>query len=165
MFGKGYCHGSSLDLTFSHVTVDIRVKGAILAHSKGTTGTLGRSHFRLSIKPGIPLSRILVSRSSTNIIPDPILHPGTVIQTENKIYVHKSNWITDRFSDGLNNHYLGFYKILNNLYSNEYKINFSPNIKARRFLNANRLMKIWDDVVPGQVLIFPNLVEINDKLE
>jgi hypothetical protein len=57
------------------------------------TGTFGRNHwhtrkepptvhasdFRLSIKPGIPLSRILVLRSSTNIIPDPILHPGTVI--------------------------------------------------------------------------------------
>jgi hypothetical protein len=29
------CHGSSLDLTLGHVTVDIRVEGAILAHSEG----------------------------------------------------------------------------------------------------------------------------------
>jgi hypothetical protein len=34
MFGKGYYHGSSLNLTLGHVTVDIRVKGAILAHSR-----------------------------------------------------------------------------------------------------------------------------------
>jgi hypothetical protein len=52
MFGKGYCHGSSLDLIFGHVTIDIRVEeailihseGAILMHSEGTTDTLGRSH-------------------------------------------------------------------------------------------------------------------------
>jgi hypothetical protein len=52
MFGKGYCHGSSLDLTLGHVTIDIRVEGAILVHSEGailvhsegTSDTLGRSH-------------------------------------------------------------------------------------------------------------------------
>jgi hypothetical protein len=37
------------------------LEGAILAHSEGTTGTLGRSYppsdFKLSIKPGIPLSQ------------------------------------------------------------------------------------------------------------
>jgi hypothetical protein len=52
MFGKGYCYGSSLDLIFSHVTIDIRVEGAILVHSEEailmhseeTTDTLGRSH-------------------------------------------------------------------------------------------------------------------------
>jgi hypothetical protein len=97
MFGKGYYHGSSLDLTFSYVTIDIRMEGAILAHSERailkhserTTGTFGRSHFRLNIKPGIPLSRILVLRSSTNIIPDPILHPGTVIGTYNNKGINK----------------------------------------------------------------------------
>jgi hypothetical protein len=95
---RPYCHGSSLDLTLGHVIVDIR-------HTCGRryTGTLGRSHtgtfgrnhchtrkepstvhasdFRLSIKPGISLSRILVLRSSPNITPDPILHPGNVIHT------------------------------------------------------------------------------------
>jgi hypothetical protein len=35
MFGKGYCHGSSLNLTFGHVTVNIHSEGAILVHSKG----------------------------------------------------------------------------------------------------------------------------------
>jgi hypothetical protein len=52
MFGKGYCHGSSLDLTLGYVTIDIRVEGAILVHSegailmhsKGTIDTFGRSH-------------------------------------------------------------------------------------------------------------------------
>jgi hypothetical protein len=46
------CHGSSLDLTLGHVTIDIRVEGAILVHSEGailvhsegTSDTLGRSH-------------------------------------------------------------------------------------------------------------------------
>jgi hypothetical protein len=46
------CHGSSLDLTLGHVTIDIRVEGAILVHSEeailmhseGTIDILGRSH-------------------------------------------------------------------------------------------------------------------------
>jgi hypothetical protein len=46
------CHGSSLDLTLGHVTIDIRVEGAILVHSEGailmhseeTTDILGKSH-------------------------------------------------------------------------------------------------------------------------
>jgi hypothetical protein len=46
------CHGSSLDLTFGYVTIDIRVEGAILVHSEeailvhseGTSDTLGKSH-------------------------------------------------------------------------------------------------------------------------
>jgi hypothetical protein len=45
MFEKGYYHGSSMDLTLGHVTVNIHSeeailvhsKGAILAHSKGAT--------------------------------------------------------------------------------------------------------------------------------
>jgi hypothetical protein len=47
-----HCHGSSLDLTLGHVTIDIRVEGAILVHSEGailvhsekTFNILGRSH-------------------------------------------------------------------------------------------------------------------------
>jgi hypothetical protein len=30
-----YCHGSSLDLTLGHVTLDIHSEGAILVHSEG----------------------------------------------------------------------------------------------------------------------------------
>jgi hypothetical protein len=86
-------------------------------------------------------------------------------QTENKIYVRKSNWITDRPSDELNNPYLGFYKILNNPYPNVYEINLSPNIKARKFLNANRLMKARNNAMPGQILTPPNPMEINDELK
>jgi hypothetical protein len=33
-FKKGYYHGSSLDLTFSHVIVNIHLEGAILVHSE-----------------------------------------------------------------------------------------------------------------------------------
>jgi hypothetical protein len=86
-------------------------------------------------------------------------------QTKNKIYVRKGNWITDRPSNELNNPYLKPYKVLNNSYPNVYEIDFPPNIKARRFLNANRLMKTRDNVMPGQILIPPNPVKINDKLE
>jgi hypothetical protein len=86
-------------------------------------------------------------------------------QTGDKIYVRKSNWITNRFSDGLNNPYLGPYKVLNNFYSNVYKIDFSFNIKARRFLNASRLIKARNNVMPGQVFIFPDPMKINGKLE
>jgi hypothetical protein len=86
-------------------------------------------------------------------------------QIKDKIYVRKSNWITDRLSDELNNPYLEFYKVLSNLYSNVYEIDFSPNIKARRFRNASRLMKARDNVVPGQIFTSPNSVEINGELE
>jgi hypothetical protein len=58
-------------------------------------------------------------------------------QTGNKIYIRKSNWITDRLFDELNNPYLGPYKVLNNPYSNVYEIDLPPNIKARKFLNAS----------------------------
>jgi hypothetical protein len=52
MFGKGYCHGSSLDFTLGYVIIDIRVEGvilvhsegAILVHSKGTFDTFEKSH-------------------------------------------------------------------------------------------------------------------------
>jgi hypothetical protein len=35
MFGKEYYHGSSLDLTFGHVAVNIHSEEAILVHSEG----------------------------------------------------------------------------------------------------------------------------------
>jgi hypothetical protein len=35
MFGKRYCHGSSLDLILGYVTVNIHSEGAILVHSEG----------------------------------------------------------------------------------------------------------------------------------
>jgi hypothetical protein len=68
--GKGRsCHGSSLDLTVGHVTINIRVEGAILAHLEGAIlayskgailahsegATIHMSDFRLSTKLGIPL--------------------------------------------------------------------------------------------------------------
>jgi hypothetical protein len=93
------------------------------------------------------------------------LHKPIDWQTKDKIYVRKGNWITDRFFDGLNNPYLGSYKILNNFYPNVYEIDFFLNIRARGFLNANRPMKARDNVMPGQILIFSDLVEINDKLK
>jgi hypothetical protein len=70
-------------------------------------------------------------------------------QTGDKIYVRKGNWITDRLSDELNNPYLKSYKVLNNPYSNVYEINFPLNIKARKFLNTNRLIKARNNAMPG----------------
>jgi hypothetical protein len=86
-------------------------------------------------------------------------------QTGNKIYVRKGNWITNRPSDELNNFYLEPYKILSNPYSNVYEIDLPPNIKARKFLNANRLIKARNNAILGQILIFPNPMEINGELE
>jgi hypothetical protein len=86
-------------------------------------------------------------------------------QIGNKVYVRKGKWTTDRPYNGLDNPYLGPYKILGNLYPNIYEMDLPPSIKARRFLNANRLMKARDDAVPGQVFTPSNPVEINDEME
>jgi hypothetical protein len=55
--------------------------------------------------------------------------------------------------------------VLNNLYPNIYKIDLLSNIKARRFLNASRLIKAKDNFVPGQLLKPKDSVNINKKLE
>jgi hypothetical protein len=79
--------------------------------------------------------------------------------------VRKGNWIINRPYNGLNNPCLRPYKVLNNLYSNVYEIDLSLNIKARRFLNASRLIKAKDDLVFGQLLKFENSVNINEEFE
>jgi hypothetical protein len=55
--------------------------------------------------------------------------------------------------------------MLNNLYSNVYEIDLPANIKARRFLNASRLIKARDNPVSEQLLKPKNPVVINKKLE
>jgi hypothetical protein len=55
--------------------------------------------------------------------------------------------------------------VLNNPYSNVYEINLPSNIKARRFLNASRLIKARNNLVLGQLLKFENSVNINEELE
>jgi hypothetical protein len=57
------------------------------------------------------------------------------------------------------------YKVLSNPYSNVYEIDLPLNIKARRFLNASRLIKAKNNPVPGQLLKPKNPVNINEKLE
>jgi hypothetical protein len=81
------------------------------------------------------------------------------------VYVRKKNWTTDRPHDGLDNLYLGPYKVLSNPYPNVYEIDLPPGIKARQFLNASRLIKARDDPVPEQLLEPENPVIINGKLE
>jgi hypothetical protein len=83
----------------------------------------------------------------------------------NNIYVRKGNWTTNRPYNELNNPYLRPYKMLSNLYPNIYEIDLPSNIKARRFLNASRLIKAKDNLVPEQLLKPENLVNINKKLE
>jgi hypothetical protein len=69
MFGKKYCYGFSPNLTFGHVIAGIRMEGAILAWKKPpAVHELG---FMLSTNREFPSDRILVLRSSTDIIPDP----------------------------------------------------------------------------------------------
>jgi hypothetical protein len=79
--------------------------------------------------------------------------------------VRKGNWTTNRLYDGLDNLYLGPYKMLNNSYSNVYEIDLFSGIKARWFLNASRLIKTRNNPVPGQLLKFKDFVAINKKLE
>jgi hypothetical protein len=47
------CHGSSLDLTLGHVTIDIRVEETILAHSEGAT-PCSRVRLQVEYKTGNP---------------------------------------------------------------------------------------------------------------
>jgi hypothetical protein len=79
--------------------------------------------------------------------------------------VRKGNWTIDRLYDKLNNFCLGLYKVLSNLYPNVYEIDLFLGIKARRFLNASRLIKARDDLVPGQLLKFEDPVAIDGELE
>jgi hypothetical protein len=79
--------------------------------------------------------------------------------------VRKGNWTTNRPHNGLNNLYLGFYKMFNNPYSNVYEINLPSGIKARWFLNVSRLIKAKDNLVLRQLLKPKNSVTINEKLE
>jgi hypothetical protein len=55
--------------------------------------------------------------------------------------------------------------MFSNLYSNVYEIDLPSNIKARRFLNASRLIKAKNNPVPGQLLKFKDFVNINKELE
>jgi hypothetical protein len=55
--------------------------------------------------------------------------------------------------------------MLNNFYPNVYEIDLLLNIKIRRFLNASRLIKAKNNLVPGQLLKFEDPVNINKELE
>jgi hypothetical protein len=55
--------------------------------------------------------------------------------------------------------------MLSNFYSNVYKIDLPAGIKTRRFLNASRLIKARDNLVPEQLLKPKDFVIINGKLE
>jgi hypothetical protein len=46
-----------------------------------------------------------------------------------------------------------------------YEMDLPFSVKARRFLNASRLIKARNDAVLGQVFIPPNPVEINGKIK
>jgi hypothetical protein len=75
--------------------------------------------------------------------------------------VRKGNWIINCPHNGLNNPYLGPYKMLSNPYFNVYKIDLFSNIKARWFLNASRLIKARNNLVFGQLLKSEDSVIIN----
>jgi hypothetical protein len=55
--------------------------------------------------------------------------------------------------------------MLSNLYPNVYEIDLPAGIKARRFLNASRLIKTRDNPIFGQLLKPEDPVVINEKLE
>jgi hypothetical protein len=81
------------------------------------------------------------------------------------MYVRKRNWTINRLYNGLNNFYLGPYMVFSNFYPNIYEIDLPAGIKARRFLNASRLIKARDDPVSEQLLKPENPVVINEELE
>lgn len=81
------------------------------------------------------------------------------------VYVKKGNWATDRPHDGLDNPYLGPYKVLSNPYDNAYEIDFPPSMKIRRIRNASQLLRARDDPVPGQRISPPEPVIINGEQE
>jgi hypothetical protein len=84
---------------------------------------------------------------------------------DNYVYVRKGTWITNRPHNGLNNPYLGSYKVFSNPYPNVYEVDLPPNIKAHRFLNASRLIKAHNNPVLGQLLKPADSVIINGKSE
>jgi hypothetical protein len=55
--------------------------------------------------------------------------------------------------------------MLSNFYPNVYEIDLPSGIKARQFLNASRLIKARDDLIPGQLLKPEDPVNINGELE
>jgi hypothetical protein len=55
--------------------------------------------------------------------------------------------------------------VFSNPYPNIYEINLLAGIKARRFLNASRLIKAKDNPVPKQLFKPENLMVINGKFE
>jgi hypothetical protein len=55
--------------------------------------------------------------------------------------------------------------VFSNPYPNIYKIDLPADIKARWFLNASRLIKARDNLVPEQLLKPKNPMVINEKLE
>jgi hypothetical protein len=79
--------------------------------------------------------------------------------------VRKGNWTIDRPYNGLYNPCLGPYKVLSNFYFNVYEIDLLLGIKARWFLNASRLIKARNNLVPGQLLKFEDSVDINEEFE
>jgi hypothetical protein len=79
--------------------------------------------------------------------------------------VRKGNWTINRLYNELDNFYLGPYKMLSNPYSNVYEIDLPSDIKARRFLNASRLIKAKNNLVLGQLLKFKDFVDINKEFE
>jgi hypothetical protein len=74
------CHGSSLDsLLVTWLLVYVRKE--LYWHIRKKPPAAHESDFMLSTNRKFPSDRVLVLRSLINIIPDPVLHPGTVIRS------------------------------------------------------------------------------------
>jgi hypothetical protein len=68
---------------------------------------------------------------------------------DNYVYVRRGIWTTNRPHNGLDNPYLGPYKVFSNPYLNVYEVDLPSSIKVHRFLNASRLIKARNNPVPG----------------
>ncbi|KAJ3559097.1 hypothetical protein NPX13_g9588 [Xylaria arbuscula] len=81
------------------------------------------------------------------------------------VYVRKGAWRTDRPHDGLDNPYMGPYRVVQQVNENAFEIDLPSGINARRVINASRLVRAPGDPVPGQMIPPPPPVEIDGILE
>lgn len=80
---------------------------------------------------------------------------------EDMVYVRKGAWRTDRPHDGLDNPYMGPYRVVRQVNENAFEIDLPPGVRARRVINASRLVRAPENPVPGQRTPPPPPIEVD----
>ncbi|KJZ68492.1 hypothetical protein HIM_12118 [Hirsutella minnesotensis 3608] len=81
------------------------------------------------------------------------------------VYLKKGHWSTGRPSDGLDQPYLGPFRVLSAKGPNAFELDLPPTMKIHRVINASRLLKAPSDPVPGQTYEPPPPVVIQGESE